>query len=129
MRRPLVEKSVQRATYFGPTLCAALKIAPMKSVQLRLNVPFSSKDQAKSLGARWDPQQRSWYVPHGVDIHPFRAWWPEDLQAQSAALAQPGKAAAPRKAPAARTTVDKPAVITGPAAVAPDHSDKLPWED
>jgi Domain of unknown function (DUF5710) len=27
-----------------------------------LDVPFSEKDQAKALGARWDPQARRWYA-------------------------------------------------------------------
>lgn len=104
----------------------------MKQAQLRLNVPFAAKDQAKGLGARWDPQQRSWYVPHGVDIQPFQAWWPEDLKTQgNAALEQLGTAAAaPSRKPAAkRASAGPSAIFTGPAEVAPDHSDKLPWED
>lgn len=104
----------------------------MKQAQLRLNVPFAAKDQAKGLGARWDPQQRIWYVPHGVDIQPFQAWWPEDLKAQGgAALEQPGKASASpaRKPAAARAPSAAAAIVTGPAEVAPDHSDKLPWEE
>ncbi|BBP45960.1 hypothetical protein THMIRHAS_13330 [Thiosulfatimonas sediminis] len=36
-----------------------------------LNVPFAQKDHAKTLGARWDPQARKWYIP-------------EELHAQSA---------------------------------------------
>jgi hypothetical protein len=28
-----------------------------------LDVPFAEKDQAKSLGARWDPMIRRWYAP------------------------------------------------------------------
>ena len=39
-----------------------------------LTVGFIEKDQAKSLGARWDPTQRSWYVPAGVDLAPFSRW-------------------------------------------------------
>lgn len=31
-----------------------------------LHVPFDEKDEAKLLGARWDPQDRRWYVPAGV---------------------------------------------------------------
>lgn len=104
----------------------------MKAAQLRLNVPFAAKDQAKRLGARWDPQQRSWYVPHGVDIQPFRAWWPDDLKTPGGeAMEQPGGAVAatPARLPATRPAATKPAIVTGPAEVAPDHSDKLPWED
>jgi len=28
-----------------------------------LDVPFAEKDQAKSLGARWDPMIGRWYAP------------------------------------------------------------------
>lgn len=105
----------------------------MKSAQLRLNVPFAAKDQAKGLGARWDPQQRAWYVPHGVDIQLFRAWWPDELKAQgdgASASRGPAGVAKARKTPAVvHATAVKTAVITGPAEVAPDYSDKLPWED
>lgn len=39
-----------------------------------LRVPFAEKDEAKSLGARWDPEQRVWYVPSGNDPAPFARW-------------------------------------------------------
>lgn len=41
-----------------------------------INVPFSNKDEAKALGARWSGEQRSWYVPDGVDIGLFEKWLP-----------------------------------------------------
>ncbi|MHC1481473.1 DUF5710 domain-containing protein [Frateuria aurantia] len=41
-----------------------------------LKVPFSHKDEAKSLGARWDPSLKVWYVPDGVDIAPLVRWLP-----------------------------------------------------
>jgi Domain of unknown function (DUF5710) len=31
--------------------------------RLWLDVPFAEKDEAKQLGARWDPAQRRWYAP------------------------------------------------------------------
>lgn len=96
----------------------------MNKVQLQLTVPFAAKDQAKALGARWDPAARSWYVPQGVDIQLFKSWWPENLQdapsPAAAARAKPAPKAAPRTAGA---------IFTGPDSVAPDPSDKLPWED
>lgn len=39
-----------------------------------LNVPFAEKDEAKSLGAWWDPHARTWYVPPGKDPAPFKKW-------------------------------------------------------
>lgn len=39
-----------------------------------ISVGFKEKDQAKALGARWDADQRSWYVPAGVDLALFSKW-------------------------------------------------------
>ena len=41
-----------------------------------LDVPFRDKDQAKSLGARWDASAKRWFVPAGKDLSPFRVWLP-----------------------------------------------------
>ncbi|MDD2535650.1 MAG: DUF5710 domain-containing protein, partial [Macromonas bipunctata] len=29
---------------------------------------YQDKDAVKSLGARWDPARRQWYVPDGLDL-------------------------------------------------------------
>lgn len=39
-----------------------------------LNVPFSQKDEAKVLGARWDGNKKKWYVPQGVALEDFSRW-------------------------------------------------------
>jgi len=39
-----------------------------------LNVPYAEKDAAKTLGARWNPTKRRWYVPDGVATEPFAKW-------------------------------------------------------
>lgn len=39
-----------------------------------LKVPFSEKDQAKALGARWSPNQKIWVVPAGTDLNKFKKW-------------------------------------------------------
>lgn len=41
-----------------------------------LQVVFREKDQVKRLGARWDQEQKQWYVPAGVDLTPFARWLP-----------------------------------------------------
>ena len=41
---------------------------------ITLKVPFNEKDQAKSLGARWNAEAKLWYVPQGVDAAPFEKW-------------------------------------------------------
>lgn len=41
---------------------------------LFLNVPFSQKDEAKALGAKWNAKVKRWYIPNGVDIEKFDKW-------------------------------------------------------
>jgi len=41
---------------------------------LLLNVPYAEKDEARALGARWNPVKKRWYVPDGVDAAPFAKW-------------------------------------------------------
>jgi hypothetical protein len=41
---------------------------------LFLTVPYAEKDEAKALGARWNPTKRRWYVPDGVATAPFAKW-------------------------------------------------------
>ena len=36
-------------------------IAPPEH-RIWLNVPYADKDQAKSLGCRWDPERKRWYA-------------------------------------------------------------------
>lgn len=33
-----------------------------------LAVPFTEKNEAKGLGAKWDKQAKAWYAPEGVDV-------------------------------------------------------------
>lgn len=41
-----------------------------------LDVPFAEKDEAKRVGARWDPAARRWYVPEGRALEHFSRWLP-----------------------------------------------------
>jgi len=42
-----------------------------------LNVPYAEKDEARALGARWNPTKKRWYVPPGVALDAFAKWKPE----------------------------------------------------
>lgn len=54
-----------------------------------LKVPYSEKDQAKALGAKWDAQRKTWFVPDGIDLARFKRWLPatSDLPLQAAHFA------------------------------------------
>lgn len=41
-----------------------------------LKVPFAEKDEAKALGARWNGERKSWYVPDGKATEAFARWLP-----------------------------------------------------
>lgn len=39
-----------------------------------INVLFKEKEEAKRLGAKWDKDRKSWYIPPGNDKAPFQRW-------------------------------------------------------
>lgn len=43
-----------------------------KAMSILLNVPYAEKDEAKSLGAKWDPNLKKWYAVR--DYPKFRKW-------------------------------------------------------
>lgn len=42
-----------------------------------INVPFIEKDKAKALGARWDPEKKSWYYTNPKNAYLFNKWAPK----------------------------------------------------
>lgn len=48
-------------------------VSPRSPLQY-LTVPYEEKEEAKGLGARWDPQQQSWYLPPEIERAPFAKW-------------------------------------------------------
>jgi hypothetical protein len=46
-----------------------------------LNVPYAEKDEARALGARWNPGRKRWYVPTGVALEAFEKWLPKEGEA------------------------------------------------
>ncbi|BCL76257.1 hypothetical protein JHS3_19930 [Jeongeupia sp. HS-3] len=101
----------------------AQRAAATKRVQLYLAVPFAEKDAAKALGARWDAERKKWYVPHGVDIAPFKQWLAADETASLDALS-PAPTAAPKPKKAAPT----PRAPTIPAGFVAYSGETPPWE-
>ena len=48
---------------------------PQTDGRVVLAVPYAEKDEAKALGAMWDPAGKVWYVPAGKDARPFERWY------------------------------------------------------
>src|SRR5487761_1924193 len=75
-------------------------------VDTYLTSSFKDKEKVKALGARWDAEQRQWFVPAGRDLAPFAAWLPD--MAQQATSNSTTTALAMRAEPAsAELTVQK----------------------
>jgi hypothetical protein len=41
---------------------------------LIIDVPYAEKDQAKALGAKWNPEAKKWFIPDGVAQDKFTKW-------------------------------------------------------
>lgn len=55
-----------------PVILTNIKIQDSVSARIYLNVPYSDKDEAKSLGAKWDKEAKKWYATG--DISAFYKW-------------------------------------------------------
>ena len=65
------------ATSAAGSAASQLSPPPGSLDRTYLNVPFAEKDQAKQLGARWEPQPTcKWYVPPGLALARFARWLP-----------------------------------------------------
>lgn len=45
-------------------------------MRTEIKVPFAEKDEAKSLGARWDSNKKTWYVENHSPLSDFAKWLP-----------------------------------------------------
>lgn len=43
-------------------------------MSLLLNVPYAEKDEAKALGAKWNPELKKWYAVNRKDYYKFKKW-------------------------------------------------------
>lgn len=86
-------------------------------MRTNLQVPFAEKDEAKALGARWDPGRRTWYVQNVADLGPFARWMSGGAEAGGA----PAGGAPARK-------LSQASVVKTGAAFIELACDCLPWE-
>ena len=42
--------------------------------RIYLNCPFAEKDECKSLGGKWDNDQRKWYISENMNKEKFQKW-------------------------------------------------------
>src|SRR5512142_862323 len=95
----------------------------VRPTRLWLDVPFSDKDAAKSLGARWDQAARRWYAPRP-------AWprWPGGHRARPSRTCCPARTAASGPAcswTSCRSRAGSP--TSGPALRRPTGTGSAGW--
>lgn len=80
------------------------------AMRINLKTPFAEKEEAKALGARWDPKKKCWYIQNVADLSPFARWITDSP---------------------ASTSLEQTAgpVITHGAVIAGCGCSVLPWED
>lgn len=52
--------------------------------RIDLAVPYAEKEDAKALGARWDPGKKLWYAPPGTAVGDLRRWLPKGFDPAAA---------------------------------------------
>ena len=55
---------------------ANLAIGKMVSKRVYLNVPYERKDEAKQLGAKWNPKKKKWYYEDTENLHELLQLFP-----------------------------------------------------
>lgn len=73
MANPQIEPLREAAKNTALSACGISDVLDTRT-PVYLNVPYHEKEQAKALGARWDPSRQKWYVPPGVDGREFERW-------------------------------------------------------
>ena len=71
---------IRAAGRWGPCLHGGAGSVSIRGMTF-LNVPYAEKDEARALGARWNPGRKRWYVPDGVALEPFQKWLKEGAPA------------------------------------------------
>jgi hypothetical protein len=89
-----------------------------------LEVPFAEKDEAKSLGARWDPASKVWFVPAGLNPNAFQRWLPDGEDGGVTELLPPVYAVEP-KTPCWRCDKEpRVATVAADSFITRDESEK-----
>lgn len=92
-------------------------------MRTNLKVPFAEKDEAKKLGARWDPRRKVWYIEGHLDAALFAKWQPTPHDASAGVPSPAQKNTAPRTSSTGKTQVGSR------FAELPRVCDCLPWDD
>jgi hypothetical protein len=97
-------------------------------VRINLITPFTEKDAAKALGARWDANRKNWYIENVEDLTPFLRWIPESAGIHETPLKLSSSSYESKSITEAHTT-RPPELIAGIGTLHHCGCAVLPWED
>ena len=70
------EVPIRRRPVASPSASSTRGSSSSSQPRVDLVCPYREKDEAKKLGARWDPGAKTWFVPPGKPLAPFTKWLP-----------------------------------------------------
>lgn len=73
LNQTLVMADSDWATFTEAVRVKAASLEP-RTERINLNVPFGEKEEVKRLGAKWDKDKKTWYIPGNIDRAPFERW-------------------------------------------------------
>jgi len=74
-----IDDSIQQTTGIEPVPRNAVEEAMTISEQrIDLNVPYAERNDAKALGAKWDKNEKVWFLPPNLDSSSMGKWLPNN---------------------------------------------------
>ena len=52
----------------------------LPKAKVYLVCPFDDKEEAKQLGAKWEPNSKKWYITEDMNTSRFAKWLPQSTQ-------------------------------------------------
>ena len=80
------EVPIRRRPVASPSASSTRGSSSSSQPRVDLVCPYREKDEAKKLGARWDPGAKTWFVPPGKPLAPFTKWLPVSQGVGAAAV-------------------------------------------
>ena len=115
LQRRIVQQERERTSALASVVGQENRVETSRQL---IEVPFKQKDEVKALGAKWDRQEQSWYIPSGVDPAPFAKWSRSSTTPASGAMQPAGAATAGQQRPQLSKRLQYLAVPYGERAAA-----------
>ena len=93
-------------------------------MRTNLDCPFNEKNEAKALGAWWDPARRCWFIENMEDLTPFMKW----IKKGCAPKDKPVSRGKDKQREQAKVHREKPAFTTSKRHDLECNCAVLPWD-